>query len=109
MRSWKQCERRVAEILGGRRIPVSGRGRRAAPDIEHPTLSVEVKSRKRLPAWIKDAVTQAEASAQKPQLPVTVLHEDGRRYADSLVVLRLEDFVRRLECRCYTPDGEDGG
>ncbi len=53
MRDWKQAERRIAAILGGRRIPVSGRGRGDNPDIEHPALSVEVKARARasFPAW----------------------------------------------------------
>ncbi len=51
MRDWKQAERRIAAILGGRRIPVSGRGRGDNPDIEHPALSVEVKARASFPAW----------------------------------------------------------
>ena len=105
MKCWKKSERRVAELLGGTRVPVSGRGRGDAPDIAHPALCVEVKSRRTLPVWIKDALVQAEASAQDPQLPIAVLHEDGDRYAQALVVLRLDDFVSRLECRCYAPDG----
>lgn len=100
MRSWKLCERRIAEELGGRRVPVSGRARGDAPDVEHPTLSIEVKSRRRLPAWIENAVSQAEVAAEPPQLPVAVLHQDGRRYQDALVVLRLKDFDKRLGCEC---------
>ncbi len=42
-------------------------------------------------------MTQAEASAKNGQLPVAVLHQDGRRYADSLVVLRLRDFSDYLQ------------
>ena len=52
MKDWKACERRVAEILGGVRVPVTGRQRGVAPDIEHETLSIEVKSRKSLPEWL---------------------------------------------------------
>jgi hypothetical protein len=100
MRSWKVCERRIAEELGGRRVPVAGRARGDAPDVEHPTLSIEVKSRRRLPAWLENAVSQAEASAKPPQLPVAVLHQDGNRYRDALVVLRLKDFDKRLGCEC---------
>ncbi len=40
---------------------------------------------------------QAEASAKDGQLSVAVLHQDGRRYAESLVVLRLEDFSNYLQ------------
>ena len=97
MKDWKACERRVAELLGGKRIPVSGRTRGDCPDIEHPTLSIECKSRKKLPAGIEDAMKQAEASAKDGRVPVVVLHQDCARYSESLVVLRLEDFAVYLK------------
>ena len=53
-----------------------------------------------MPAWIEKAVSQGEAAAEQPQLPVAVLHQDERRYQDALVVLRLKDFVKRLGCEC---------
>ncbi len=34
MRNWKACERRVAELLGGERVPVSGRDRGYSPDLK---------------------------------------------------------------------------
>jgi hypothetical protein len=43
VRDWKACERKIAEILGGVRVPVTGRQRGATPDVEHPSLSIEVK------------------------------------------------------------------
>ena len=86
-------------MLGGTRIPISGRGRGHSPDIHHKRLSIELKSRRKLPAWIEDAMKQAEAAASDGQLPVVVLHQDGRRYADSLVVRRLRDFSG------YLPEG----
>ena len=97
MKDWKGCERRIAEFLGRKRVPVSGRTRGDCPDVEHPTLSIECKSRKKLPAWIEDAMKQAEASAKDGQLPVVVLHQDRAPYAESLVVLRLEDFASHLK------------
>jgi hypothetical protein len=97
MRDWKACERRVAELLGDRRVPVSGRTRGDCPDIEHPTLSIECRSRTKLPAWIEDAMNQAEASARGRQLPVVVLHEDRAPCAQSLVVARLQDFADHLK------------
>ena len=97
MKDWKACERRVAELLGGKRVPVSGRTRGDCPDIEHPTLSIECKSRKRLPAWIEDAMNQAEASAKDGQLAVVVLHQDRAAYSESLVVLRLSNFADYLK------------
>lgn len=97
MKDWKACERRIASILGGRRIPVSGRGRGDNPDIEHPTLSVEVKARATFPAWLEDALRQAECSAQNGKIPTVVLHQDRQQYADSLCVLRLEDLAKLVK------------
>ena len=97
MKDWKQAERRVAELLGGKRVPVSGRTRGDCPDVEHPTLSIECKSRQKLPAWIEHAMKQAEASAKNGQMPIAVLHQDGRKYRDSFIVCRLSDFAGCLK------------
>ncbi len=99
MKSWKSCERGVAELLGRRRVPVSGRGRGAVPDGEHDRLSIEVKSRGRVPAWLEEAVSQAEAAATDGRTPVAVVHRSGQSYGDALVVLRLRDFGGLVESR----------
>ena len=96
MKDWKKCGLRLAKLLGGERMPVTGRGRGDAPDIAHPIFSVEVKSRKTIPAWFEETLAQAGASALPAQLPVAVLHRDGDRYADALVVVRLKRFVLQL-------------
>jgi hypothetical protein len=96
VKDWKSCERKVAALLGGKRIPVSGRTRGDAPDILHSSLSIEVKSRKKLPGWIEDAMQQAEDSAKNGQLPAVVLHQVGCKYRDSLVVCRLGNFAEYL-------------
>ncbi len=93
MRDWKQAERRIAAILGGRRIPVSGRGRGDNPDIEHDRLSVEVKARASFPAWLEDALRQAEVSATDGKTPAVVLHPDRKPYRDALVICRLSEFA----------------
>lgn len=102
-KSWKRTERRVAELLGGVRVPVSGRQRGATPDVEHPTLSIEIKSRKSLPAWLIDALEQAQAASENGRVPVAILHQDRKQYADCLCVLRLEDFASLLK----EPPGEE--
>jgi hypothetical protein len=99
VKNWKACERKIAELLGGTRVPVSGRARGEAPDIEHPVFSVEVKSRAKLPAWIEDAMRQAESCAREGKIPVVVLHEAGCRYADAVVMCRLSKFVELLETK----------
>ena len=90
--SWKRTERLVASALGGERVPVTGRARGDAPDVAHDWLSIEVKHRKALPAWLQDAISQAVAAAGISQLPIVVLHACGQRHGNDLVVLRLADF-----------------
>ncbi len=99
MKDWKACERRIAEVLGGVRVPVSGRQRGATPDVEHPILSIEVKSRKSLPGWLLDALEQAQAASENGRLPVAILHQDCKPYRDALVVVRLEDFANYVKER----------
>ena len=95
MKNWKTCECKIAALLGGERVPVSGRGRGHSPDIRHEDLSMEVKNRKRLPAWLEYAMKQAEASAQEGQLPLVILYQDGQRYQEALVVMRLKRLVQQ--------------
>ena len=97
MKDWKACERQVAALLGGRRIPVSGRGRGDNPDIDHKLLSIEVKSRKTIPAWLEDAMRQAEVSVKGKRLPVVLVQHDHRPYTESLVLLRLSNFADYLK------------
>lgn len=93
MSTWKHVERQIAAILGGERVPVTGRQRGSAPDIEHPWLSLEVKHRKALPAWMLDAMNQADASNNGKQLSAAVFHMKQMKYQDSVVMVRLSDFV----------------
>ncbi len=90
---WKATERRIAALVGGRRVPVSGRARGDAPDIAHPWVALEVKDRASLPLWLLDVLAQAEASATPDQLAVAVLHRAGDRHDHALIVLRLGAFV----------------
>jgi hypothetical protein len=97
VKDWKACERRIAKLLGGQRIPVTGRQRGDTPDIEHAALSIEVKSRKSLPGWLLKALSQAQAASKDgKKMPVVVLHQDHAPYAHSLVVLKLKDFADHL-------------
>ena len=88
---WKAVERRIAKFIGGVRVPVSGRQRGDAPDIEHNWLSIEVKYRKKLPEWLHDAMDQAVKSARLRQLPCVFLAERGKRVEDYYMIVRLGD------------------
>jgi hypothetical protein len=95
--TWKRTERDIAARLGGKRVPVTGRARGDAPDIAHETLSLEVKHRASLPAWLHDAMAQAVAAAAPGQVPVAILHEHGTRHDGDLCVVRLVDLVAIVE------------
>lgn len=92
-KGWKRTERTIAQRLCGERVPITGRVRGSAPDVRHPWLSVEVKHRKALPGWLRDAMSQAVAALRGQQLPVVVLHQAGSRHDDDIVCVRLRDFV----------------
>lgn len=90
--NWKAVEREIANILGGERVPVTGRQRGSAPDVKHPVFAVEVKKRKTLPEWLHDAMRQAVASVRGEQLPIVVLHQKYLGHKGDFVVIRLQDF-----------------
>ena len=92
-KAWKATERAIAAMLGGHRIPITGRQRGDVADIQHPWLSPEVKHREHLPRWIHDAMAQAVASAKSEQLPVVILHEKGARHRDDIISVRLGDWL----------------
>jgi hypothetical protein len=41
VKDWKACERHIAELLGGKRVPVSGRARGDAPNTYDENSSFE--------------------------------------------------------------------
>lgn len=104
--TWKHAELEIAALLGGERVPVTGRQRGDAPDIDHPTLSIEVKKvgqgkapfvTKRL----KEALEQASAASiesfrkdGRARTPIAVIEQttDSRRI-ERYVVLTLNDFI----------------
>ena len=86
---WKTAERTIARRLGGKRTGPSGR---AGPDVTSSWLAVEVKTRRRLPAWLLDALQQARAGCSETRLPLVILHQVGSRHDDDLVLLSLGDF-----------------
>lgn len=98
MSTWKAVERALALRLGGRRVPVSGRTRGDNPDIDHARLSLEIKHRKRAPAFLVDAMDQAVKSIKSDdQLPTVIVHQSGSRHDNDFVVLRLKDFENLIE------------
>lgn len=87
--TWKAVERRLAKRLHGRRLGATGR---SGPDVLTSWLACEVKSRRRLPQWLHEAIAQARAGAGDNRLAVAILHETGQRHDGDLVVMTLRDF-----------------
>lgn len=98
-KAWKRTERCFAAMIGGQRVPITGRQRGATPDIEHDHLSPEVKLRAKLPGWLHDAMDQAEQSATGGRTPCVFLKQNGQQYRSAFVVFRVGDFLDR-----YMPD-----
>jgi hypothetical protein len=92
-KTWKKVERKIAELLGGVRVPVTGRGRGDMPDILHPDFSIEVKHREQFPDWLMDAMEQAVKSKRGAQIPLVVLHEKGQKFSQALCIIRLCDIL----------------
>lgn len=67
---WKRHERAIAALLGGVRLPNSGRGQ---PDVLAGRLAVQVKTKQALPAWFTGAVDQSIRDAGPDRLPVVVI------------------------------------
>lgn len=83
-------------------MPVVGRAGR--PDIAHPRLSIEVKTRRRLPAWLVSALGQAVRAARDGQVAIVVLHRTGQHHENDLAILRLGDLERLLGEKTHEPD-----
>lgn len=90
MKRWKRAEKRVAEIVGGRRVGITGN---ATEDISHPLLSIEVKSRERLPDWLWDALNQATTNAPQGKFPCAILHQ---KYSKKRIVLMDLDIFLQI-------------
>ncbi len=112
--AWKQYERDAFAVIGGKRIPVSGR-READPDgtvADFPEFYVEVRRREqaRPLRWFTE--TAAKAAASK-QIPVLVF-KGPLPHLSPLVILRWKDFAevvkraRHREHPGFDP-GREGG
>ncbi len=90
-RAWKRQERRVATMLGSHRNPNNGESR---TDIDAGPFGIEHKMRRKLPAWLTDAMGQAARASSGEQTPLVILTAVSRgRKAERYVLWRFCDFV----------------
>jgi ribonuclease HI len=79
---------------GKSEVPMANWTQKDILEADHPTLSIQVSSGKKVPAWIEDAIKQADTLASGgDKVPVVVLHQDSTRDEDALVVMKLRDFA----------------
>lgn len=96
-KSWKRDERRVAELIGGRRVPINGRGQQS--DVTHSMFSVEVKHTERRWGLLDDAMEQAVAASRiEGKIPMVVIHYANTQTSQSAyVILRMPAFQELLD------------
>lgn len=91
--TWKSAERRVAEDLGGQRIPVTGIDRDGA-DVVTPLFAVQVKLRKALPAWLWGWLSGIRSTAAPVgKVGILILKRPRQKDTEGLVVMSYGDFV----------------
>lgn len=102
-KTWKEHERRTARRLSGVR---SGNTGTAVADVTAGAWAVECKSRRDLPAWLLDAMTQAKRNALAGQTGIVVLHQVGQRSDKDIVCMSLADFTAWAGAINAEPTGE---
>jgi hypothetical protein len=103
--TWKAEERRIADDLGGKRIPVTGIDRDGA-DVVTPLFLVQSKLRATIPAWLGAWLLPIATEARESgRIGILVLRKPRQRNAESLVVLRYDDFLA-LHGAVAKPDAE---
>ena len=89
-KAWKAFERKVADITGGKRIPVNGR---AELDVSHPHLGIECKYRSSLPAWLFKRAWEQATKGSKKQGLTPVICVKGKGQSEIFAVLTLKDLI----------------
>lgn len=98
--TWKASERRIAAILGGKRIPVTGRERGSAPDVEHEKFAIEHKYGKVLSTRFQTAIEQALAAAVgTDKLPLVTFEHARKGNVGNIIgiTMLMDDFLKLIE------------
>jgi hypothetical protein len=104
--TWKAAERRIADDLKGKRIPVTGIDRDGA-DVVTPLFLVQSKLRKTLPVWLWTWLMPIACDAREQgRIGILVLRKPKMRNNDGLIVLRYDDFVSLVGALTPPEDGE---
>ena len=95
---WKAAERKIAERIGGQRIPLLGR---EGTDLSHPVFFIEVKSRKSIAPYLwtnfLSQILEAARLHKTDKVPAIAIHRPGMDYDDTLICFRAGDYWRLIE------------
>ena len=89
--AWKNLERAVAELFGGKRITRAGDYSQKDIDVEHPLLAFDAKYRSSLATWSwfkKLEKDIAKIEKHKGKIPCLILKEKGK--GGMLAVIKAE-------------------
>lgn len=86
----KRAQKAIAKKLNGRDVGILGK-----EDVITERFVVEVKDRAK---FIGDGfLQQAEKHCTDGKIPIAIVHIRGKRYDNSIVLIRLKDFKALLE------------
>ena len=92
-KAWKKFERAIAKAVGGRRIPVTGIDR-AGSDVDGGPFQFQCKLGRRMPGYLRGWLDGIAATAKrKGSTGVLIWKQPGERVNDSVVILRLADWL----------------
>ena len=90
-KSWKAFERRIAERVGGKRIPVTGE--RDGADVIAGPFCYQAKLRRGVPGYLRDWLRGIVSSGERSGTTgVVVWKEPHALDDDAVVILRLKDW-----------------
>lgn len=100
MKAWKNAEKRIAELLGGKRL-IRESWNESKPDATAKKSGfkfvIESKHRKSLPKSLTDALNEAKQYAKKDTIYIAYFHQKNEKRG--LVVLEDIHFKEILESR----------
>ena len=91
--TWKGFERRVAEMFGTKRVPLSGSnsGHNTNSDSLHPKLYIECKVRQKIAIWQLFIDTEKKAK-NEDKIPIVAIKQKGEK--GELFVIRPADLQK---------------
>lgn len=97
MANWQNFEKAIAKLFQGFRHVRTNYGE-SDVDVETRDFIIECKYRSNVPKYILDWMTQArEYSTKFNKVSMLAWKSKGKRIEDSLIVMRLDDFLAVLK------------